>query len=179
MQQRSRPGIVARLLAAGLVALAVPAALAAEENILMSGEATEQELIKALAPTRTIGRPPKVSLPITFETNSAQLTTAAMQQLGRVASALNDNAVGAASFDIEGHADPRGSHQLNLSLSQRRAESVRAYLVLQHAVAPQRLVALGKGDTEPLKPLDPAAPENRRVTFVRQPDLPIVDEKAR
>jgi OOP family OmpA-OmpF porin len=40
------------------------------------------------------------------------------------------------------------------------------YLTRQHSIAEARLKSVGKGDAEPLNPADPAAPENRRVTFV-------------
>jgi OmpA-OmpF porin, OOP family len=42
------------------------------------------------------------------------------------------------------------------------------YLVAAHGIDAQRLQALGKGDREPLHPGQPAAAENRRVTFVTQ-----------
>jgi OmpA-OmpF porin, OOP family len=67
---------------------------------------------------------------------------------------------------IEGHADRRGKPEVNQRLSAARANAVRAYLTRKHSVAEQRLKAVGKGDTQPLNPDDPAAKENRRVTFV-------------
>jgi outer membrane protein OmpA-like peptidoglycan-associated protein len=54
-----------------------------------------------------------------------------------------------------------------MKLSQERAESVKRYLVTQ-GIAEDRLVAEGRGDREPMLPAEPAAPENRRVTFVTQ-----------
>jgi len=83
-----------------------------------------------------------------------------------VGKALNTNKLAAFNFVIEGHADPRGSPQLNWRLSEGRAAQVRQYLVVNHGIRAERLKAVGKGDQEPLNPGDPAAPENRRVTFV-------------
>ena len=40
---------------------------------------------------------------------------------------------------------------------------MRAYLVQVHGIAGRRLVALGKGKSEPLNRANPYAPENRRV----------------
>ena len=70
---------------------------------------------------------------------------------------------------IEGHADPRGSEEANLKLSQARAESVREYLLASHGVAAERVTAVGKGSSALMKPNEPAAPENRRVTIVANP----------
>lgn len=109
---------------------------------------------------------PSASLLITFETNSAVLHPRSKEQLDVVAAALRNDRLKDFSFDVEGHADPRGSSEGNRALSQRRAESVRSYLVGTHGVAESRLRAVGKGDGELLNTRDIAAPENRRVTIV-------------
>jgi len=119
----------------------------------------------ASAPTANASRR-DVSLLVTFVTNSAALTNRAQQLLDVVGRALSADQLAGLKFNVEGHADPRGSAQANLALSQARAESVRAYLVATHAVAGDRLVAVGKGDRELLNTAQPTAPENRRVTLV-------------
>ena len=71
---------------------------------------------------------------------------------------------------IEGHTDRSASARINKPLSQRRAESVRLYLVNQ-GVRPDRLEAVGYGASRPLisgKGPDAAA-SNRRVEFVILP----------
>lgn len=105
------------------------------------------------------------SLLITFETNSATLTTRARQSLDVVARALKSESLGAYRFSIEGHADPRGNEGDNLELSRARAESVAAYLSEQHQVARARLSAIGKGQAEIINLTQIDAPENRRVTI--------------
>ena len=67
---------------------------------------------------------------------------------------------------IEGHCDDRGSDEYNLSLGERRAQSVRAYLV-SLGIAAQRLKTISYGEE---KPLDTANNEmawakNRRAEF--------------
>jgi len=114
------------------------------------------------------GRPSSASVLVTFETNSAELSSEARRQLDVVARALNNEQLASLSFAIEGHADPRGTSDDNLRLSQERAENVRAYLVAVGQIRPERLAAVGKGDREPINERDVAAPENRRVTFVTQ-----------
>ena len=103
---------------------------------------------------------------LTFETNSAELTDQARKALDVIARSLTHADLAGLNFAIEGHADPRGKQEENMLLSKQRAESVRAYLVAQHNIPENRLKAVGKGDTELVTPKNPAAAENRRVTFV-------------
>jgi outer membrane protein OmpA-like peptidoglycan-associated protein len=76
--------------------------------------------------------------------------------------------------EIQGHTDNRGSHGLNMRLSQARAEAVQTWLT-QHGVEPARLMAKGYGPTRPLAPniTQQNRARNRRVQFkiVRRADL--------
>lgn len=155
--------------------------LAAQSPPVLGGEEiTEPALVEALTPTpaplltrsidrnaaATAPRPAKAALLIEFETNATTLTDAARRELDIVGRALNTTKLIDFNFVIEGHADPRGSPAHNLRLSEGRAEAVRQYLVENQGVREERLKTVGKGDREPLNPNNPAAPENRRVTFV-------------
>ncbi|MFT3858216.1 MAG: OmpA family protein [Aquabacterium sp.] len=175
-----------RLLAALSVAVGLSLAHAetpgTPPTVLKGKAVTEGNLIDALTPeepvvTRSLrvqrdtpgqqaARKPSASLLITFETNSADLTPGAKKQLDVVAAALRNNKLAEYSFNVEGHADPRGTHDLNLSLSQQRADSVRNYLISHHGIDAKRLKAVGKGDSELMNADNPAAVENRRVTIV-------------
>ena len=117
---------------------------------------------------RTSSQPARASasLLVTFETGSSELTPAARQQLDVVASALKNDRLASYGFVVEGHADPRGTPDANLLLSQERAESVKRYLTERHGIEAARLTAEGRGDRDVLNREAPAAPENRRVTFV-------------
>jgi len=152
-------------------------AVAQEPKVLKGNAVTESNLIEALTPpkfqTRSIRvtkdepvKAPSASLLITFQTNSTTLTDESKSALDVVARALAKDQLATYSFIVEGHADPRGGHEHNLHLSQGRADTVREYLVSKHGLKEARLKAVGKGDAEPLNAKDPAAPENRRVTFV-------------
>lgn len=175
---------LALLLAAGLACAEDPAT-----TVLKGNAVTESNLVDALTPedalvvTRSLRvqrdnpvkpgaaaadkpRKASASLLITFETNSAELMPQAKKQLDVVAAALRNDKLAEYSFNVEGHADPRGTHDGNLTLSQQRAESVRSYLVTQHSIDPKRLKAVGKGDAELLNKANPNAIENRRVTIV-------------
>lgn len=166
-------------------------ASAQNEKVLSGNDITESALIQALTPSpgekggalitrgirvnrenlpRMVSDSPSktasAALLITFQTNSAQLTPDAKRKLDVVGQALNSDQLNAYQFSIQGHADPRGDPGFNLKLSQRRAESVRQYLVENKHIGLQRLEAVGKGDKEPLNIANPVAPENRRVTIV-------------
>jgi OOP family OmpA-OmpF porin len=68
---------------------------------------------------------------------------------------------------IEGHTDNRGRADYNVDLSNRRAQSVRRWL-LGHSIAEERVTAIGYGPNRPIadnnKPQGRA--KNRRVDFV-------------
>jgi outer membrane protein OmpA-like peptidoglycan-associated protein len=103
---------------------------------------------------------------ITFTTNSSTLTDSAQAALDKVAHALQSDRLAAYRFRVEGHADPRGSDDANMKLSEDRAAAVVQYLTQKDGIAPERLTSIGKGSSEPLNRRNPTAPENRRVTIV-------------
>ena len=117
----------------------------------------------------TAAQPARASILVTFVTNSAELTGGAKGALDVLAAAMKSEKLASVKFTIEGHADPRGSEELNLKLSQARADSVRSYLMGSHGLAADRVNAVGKGSSALMKPSEPAAPENRRVTIVALP----------
>ena len=160
-------------------ALLATTAAHAKEAVLREGQATEQQLLDALAPPLSRQwapgeRPPpaKASLLVTFVTNSAELTAGSQRLLDTLARALKNERLAALRFTIEGHADPRGGAEFNQRLSQARAEKVREYLVAQHGLDAARLQPEGKGASELLNRQRPSAPENRRVTIVARPLRP-------
>lgn len=69
-----------------------------------------------------------------------------------------------------GHADRLGSDAYNQKLSEKRAASVKAYLVSK-GVAADRVFAEGKGKTQPVtKPEDCKGPKSKKVIACLQPD---------
>ena len=67
---------------------------------------------------------------------------------------------------IAGHTDAVGSNGYNQSLSERRAESVRKYLMDKHNLDISKLIAIGYGEEQLKLPETPNAGENRRVQIV-------------
>jgi outer membrane protein OmpA-like peptidoglycan-associated protein len=108
---------------------------------------------------------PSLSLDIRFDFDSAKVRPESRQALQNLAKALVSPELLSARFAVEGHTDAKGRADYNQKLSQLRAEAVRDFLAHQ-AVEPQRLVASGKGASEPANAEDPNAAENRRVRIV-------------
>ena len=101
-----------------------------------------------------------------FRLGSADLPDGLKAQLDAFASVLakksgNDHAV-----RIEGHADASGNPTANDTLSQRRADAAREYLISK-GVAPDLLSAVGVGSKDLADPQRPLAPSNRRVVIGR------------
>src|SRR5690606_12194421 len=102
---------------------------------------------------------------VKFVTGSAKLSKASNRLLDNIARVL------IAHPEIwkvrsEGHTDNVGKPEKNLKLSQDRAASVVAYLA-KKGVAPERLEAVGHGDTMPIEDNSTAKgrAQNRRVEF--------------
>jgi len=102
---------------------------------------------------------------IVFETAKATLLPASIEILDKAYAALVANPQ--VKVQIVGHTDNVGSASSNLTLSQKRAEAVMAWLV-KKGIAADRMTAMGKGLTEPRA--TNATPEgrqqNRRIEFV-------------
>ncbi len=105
---------------------------------------------------------------VTFQTNSADINAAFYPVLNSVVLVLKefDKTV----VDVAGHADSVGPDDKNMELSQRRAGSVSSYLGGQ-GIDPQRLVATGYGETQPVASNDTpeGRSQNRRVEITLQP----------
>jgi outer membrane protein OmpA-like peptidoglycan-associated protein len=139
------------------------------ENVVTRGFVLSNKPPSA-APRAAPARKPAAQILITFATNSATLTDSAKAALDKVAGALQSEKLAAYRFRVEGHADPRGSADANMKLSEDRAAAVVEYLTQKDGIAAERLSSLGKGSSDPLNKRNPTAPENRRVTIVTVTD---------
>jgi outer membrane protein OmpA-like peptidoglycan-associated protein len=102
---------------------------------------------------------------VLFDTGKAGLKAGATSNLNKLTAFLNqypDRTV-----VIEGYTDNVGSEEYNQGLSERRADSVKAYLAGQ-GIGAIRLSALGKGESDPVAGNDSAAgrQQNRRVEVI-------------
>jgi len=106
----------------------------------------------------------KITEVIEFRTGSAEILSASNPILDDVLQVLND--AKDMKLRIEGHTDSQGGDELNMKLSQQRADSVRRYLE-RKGVAANRLQAVGYGETKPIDTNRTASgrQNNRRVEF--------------
>ncbi len=102
---------------------------------------------------------------VLFESGSAELQSGANRNLDKLVNFLNEYPD--RQVQVEGHTDSVGSAEFNQALSQRRAESVRSYLV-QQGVASRRISATGIGMGQPVASNDSATgrQQNRRVEII-------------
>jgi outer membrane protein OmpA-like peptidoglycan-associated protein len=111
---------------------------------------------------------PSASLFVQFPSGSADLTPQAMVTLNELGKALSSSALSTYHFRIEGHTDTVGSKDYNRALSERRAETVTAYIKQKFGVEGSRMVPVGLGSDQLLVPTGDQTPEarNRRVQVV-------------
>ncbi|HET9863667.1 MAG TPA: OmpA family protein [Steroidobacteraceae bacterium] len=109
-------------------------------------------------------REPVILRGVDFESNAATLKPESRPVLDEVAADLKKHPQ--LRVELQGHTDSRGADAYNLDLSQRRANSVRDYLVSQ-GVNPGQLVPKGYGETQPIADNATASgrAENRRVVM--------------
>lgn len=102
---------------------------------------------------------------VNFDTDSAKLKPESTTILDQAVEMLNQQA--AVSVRVEGHTDNRASDAYNMTLSDKRAKSVMAYLVSK-GIDAGRLTSAGLGESAPVVPNDSAAnmAKNRRVDLV-------------
>ena len=122
---------------------------------------TEEECKSKADKSGGTGQKTGLDMMINFALDSAQLDQTARTELDEFAKALKDNRLSTFSFVVEGHTDATGPDQYNQTLSQRRAQSVAAFLTA-NGVQADRLEAIGLGKSHP-RVANPYDPVNRRV----------------
>ncbi len=120
-------------------------------------ETAQEEVVEELLQTLDLSG-------ITFLFGSDEITEKGKLILNDVVSVLNEHKE--FSVAVEGHTDNVGDDELNLHLSQQRAQSVLDYLS-SNGIQPERLTATGFGDTSPIASNDSVEgrAQNRRIEF--------------
>ena len=127
------------------------------------------DLDQLLAQKGPLGSGTKLRMPDDqlFEYDSAALQPSAISQLQKLGTLIKRNPN--ATFTVEGYTDSFGGPEYNLELSQRRADSVKQYLVEAMRISPAQIEARGFGQTKfrvsPNGSIEEQR-ENRRVEIV-------------
>lgn len=119
------------------------------------------------AEVERVGEGIKVTMPesiVNFAFDSSDLTPTAKVNLDKLAEVLINNPD--TNINIYGHTDSKGADDYNQKLSERRANSVKNYLMAK-GVASSRMFPMGVGEREPVASNDTDAgrAQNRRVEF--------------
>lgn len=190
-------------------AFAAGIALSLSAGFAIAGDATEDQILKALTPkrlTRSLSAPtadtakaaeetkfvnqirnrttrslsagereqiatiaqdkPSIDLEITFDYNSANLSQKAMPAVAALGKALTNPELKGTTFVLAGHTDAKGGDSYNQDLSERRADTLKKYLMEKYGIAAADLVTVGYGKTKLKNAANPDADENRRVQVV-------------
>jgi|SRR5665213_1727793 len=180
------------LLAAASIALALPSQPARAQTAAPVSSLVEQlvgsktsadidiaalrqqalDRIKSRADATALKRPPiapqLLKLPhfdfdVAFDPDSSLIRPQSYQTIGRIADALSDPVLQPYTFLVIDHTDATGRRDANLTLSQRRAESIREVLAGTFKISPKRLQALGLGEEQLQDSSRPKSPANVRA----------------
>lgn len=154
-----------------------PAAPPPQPSVAGPGAPSASPATTSSRPTPAVVRPPvrettadapSASITVTFASGSSMITPEGERALAPLGRALSSQDLAAFRFRIEGHTDTVGDPASNQALSERRAAAVRDYLVAKFGVSPNRLMAVGMGETQLLVPTpdQTSNARNRRVQVV-------------
>jgi len=133
------------------------------------------ERIKSKADAVALKRPPvapqlrklpRLNLDIQFNPDSPVIRPESYRVLGRIADTLSDPKLQPYGFLIVGHNESTGRREDNLTLSQRRADSIRYVLATTFKISSKRLQAVGLGEEQLLDAEHPKAPVNQQTQIV-------------
>jgi outer membrane protein OmpA-like peptidoglycan-associated protein len=143
---------------------------------------TPEEVIAGLTPqnseVRTRGLTPEIrglqpglstiAVTVQFAFDSAEISPQAVPNLESLGRALASPQLEPYQIRIEGYTDSTGPEAYNQGLSQRRANSVKQYLVQHFDIHADRLFTEGRGEDEPIDTNATRAgrAKNRRAEFV-------------
>ncbi len=115
---------------------------------------------------RDTGDMVSVDLDVQFELNSSVIRSAFDSEIANAAALLREHPSVRAT--VEGHTDTTGTPEYNVWLSERRANAVRTMMIEEFGVPAAQLVAIGRGQTQPIASNDTVEgrAQNRRVELV-------------
>jgi outer membrane protein OmpA-like peptidoglycan-associated protein len=146
-----------------------PVATAAEDRFVhtirnratRSLSSAEREEIATIAKDK-----PNIDLEITFDYNSADISVKSLASVQALGKALTNPDLKGSTFIVAGHTDAAGGEAYNQDLSERRADSIKRYLIDKFGITGADLVTVGYGKSKLKDPSNPLAEVNRRVQVV-------------
>jgi outer membrane protein OmpA-like peptidoglycan-associated protein len=156
---RGRSGYSAEELAQALFPAAAPAATPA---VRTRGVGPPQALPSLPTPRAA------VTLNVLFGPNSEVIPTTSYAEIDKLGTVLSWPQYSEYRIQLEGHTDSQGPERKNQSLSEKRVQSIKDYLVQRFHITPERVRAVGYGASRPLASNDTAEgrSQNRRVEVV-------------
>jgi OmpA-OmpF porin, OOP family len=133
------------------------------------------ERIKAKADGIALKRPPlsrqllklpHVNIDVQFNPDTPVIRPESYRTLGRLADALTGPELTSLMFLVVGRTEATGRREINLTLSQRRAEAIRDALVMTFKVSPKRIFAVGLGEEQLQDANNPKAAVNLETQIV-------------
>jgi outer membrane protein OmpA-like peptidoglycan-associated protein len=121
----------------------------------------EREEIAQFASTK-----PNIDLDIQFDYNSADIRKASLPAAQELGKALSNASLKGSTFVVAGHTDAIGGEAYNQDLSERRADTIKRFLIDNYGLNGTDLVTVGYGRDKPKDPNAPMDPINRRVQVV-------------
>jgi outer membrane protein OmpA-like peptidoglycan-associated protein len=150
----------------------------AKKSALEQSEREKQELrsklvlqLNTILQTRDSARGLIVNMSdVLFDTGQYSLKPGAREKLAKISGIVL--AYPTLKLEVEGHTDSVGTDQVNMLLSENRANAVRDFLVKQGVVA-SSIAARGFGESQPVATNDTATgrQQNRRVELVVSGDV--------
>jgi outer membrane protein OmpA-like peptidoglycan-associated protein len=111
---------------------------------------------------------PAVTLNVLFGSNSDVVPPASYAEIDKLGTLLSWPQYTDYRIQLEGHTDSQGSARKNQTLSEKRVQNIKAYLVQHFHLTPERILAIGYGPTKPIASNDTpeGRSQNRRVEVV-------------
>ena len=100
---------------------------------------------------------PKIDLEINFDYNSDRISAKSLPSVQALGRALANPDLKGSTFIVAGHTDAAGGDTYNQDLSERRADSIKRYLVEKSGISAADLVTVGYGKTQLKDPANPLA----------------------
>jgi outer membrane protein OmpA-like peptidoglycan-associated protein len=115
---------------------------------------------------------PQFDFNVVFDPDTSVIRPQSYQVIGRIADALSDPKLLPYAFLVINHSESTGARAANLTLSQRRADAIRAVLAGSFKISPRRLQTLGLGEEQLQDSSRPTSPANARAQLVAIGNVP-------